>query len=65
EVKAKSILRAQLRRLSRAKQKGSSKEALSLRLFRDCERQIAKLNHPGLMDEFYAAVIRPELLKHQ
>ncbi|WP_238354489.1 hypothetical protein, partial [Fulvivirga marina] len=65
EVKAKSILRAQLRRLSRAKQKGLQKEALSLRLFKDCEQQIAKLNHPGLLHEFYAAVIKPELLKNK
>ena len=65
EVQATSVMRAQLRRLSKAKKKGSQKEALSLRLFRDCERQIAKLNHPGLLEEFYAAVIKPELLKNK
>ncbi|MBL3659038.1 hypothetical protein [Fulvivirga sediminis] len=43
QIEAKSILHKQLTRILKAKKKEKNRESLNLKLFRECEAQIAKL----------------------
>ncbi|GAA0892584.1 hypothetical protein GCM10009122_22630 [Fulvivirga kasyanovii] len=63
EIHGRTVLRAQIRRLMNARKKGRDKEQLSLQLFRECETRVSKLNDPGLLDQFYAAVLDPQTLQ--
>jgi hypothetical protein len=62
EVSKKLILHAQIRKFLNNDKKSTEKRRSPLTVYKECETRIGKLGDSNLMQMFYAAVLRPEVV---
>lgn len=59
EIRLKLILQAQVRKFLSNEKKDTAKQKPRLKVFRECETRIGKLNRPELLKEFHASILQP------